>query len=113
MTKEEFLELYKDIEVFINASDRLTHNEALNSDFVWNYFELGWKIVEKSLLQVLPQEALEEINWWFFEKPYLKKGVHMKDAEGNPIPTETPEDLWNIINPEITLKDIVEEIPNL
>lgn len=97
--KQEFLEIYKSLEKFVNEGNRLASNKALNSEVFLDFEGFGWETIEKLFTAVLEKDGVDWIYWWFFEKPYLKSDApHATDKNGNPIPTETVEDLWNIIS---------------
>lgn len=49
---------------------------------------------------VFTQEALDVIDWWLYEKftPWDgKEKLEMYDKDGNIIPTDSIEDLWNYV----------------
>lgn len=96
ITKEEFTKL---------ISDNLNHNKRIDeveasiklSIFDWDVVEYGNVLFDFTLGFLFEQEAVDDINWWLFERPMFPPGPKMWDADGKEIPTETIEDLWNIV----------------
>lgn len=97
MNKDKFINLYISLTEFLKESDKLIDNPVLNSEYILDFTELGWNTIEDSLLLSLNKDQVDWIYWWFFEKPYVKDSIKAKNALGKPIPTETKEDLWNIL----------------
>lgn len=47
------------------------------------------------------EEGVDWINWWLYEKGVLHYNeLIAKDANGNIIPTETIDDLWELVKNE-------------
>ena len=42
------------------------------------------------------EEGADTIDWWLYEKNF-RSDYKMWDKDGNEIPTETTDDLWEII----------------
>lgn len=63
--------------------------------------ELFYKMQSEYEQLVFTDEALDWINWWLYEKnskwDYQIKKFEAYDKDGNVIPSDTIEDLWNII----------------
>ena len=56
----------------------------------------GYDLFDKLLGLEFNEYAIDDITWWLWEKngdPEMK----MWDKDGNEIPTETIEDLWEIV----------------
>lgn len=98
ITKEQFLEIYKNISKTIEEGDKLITNPVLNSDYMLDYTGSVWSCLETLLNTIFNKEGSDWFYWWFFEKPYVKDEIKARDKYGNILPTETPEDLWNLIN---------------
>lgn len=64
-------------------SDWMDYPNLLFLDFIKSHFD---------------EEGVDWINWWLFEKPsHNVDDLKAWDAHHNEIPTETVEDLWNIV----------------
>ena len=49
---------------------------------------------------VFDEDGIDWINWWIYERPALFEGDEVNKAyneDGSEIPTETVDDLWNIV----------------
>ena len=92
MTKEGFIKLIENAQNYNKELDRW-------SDFGIDLFELpiselGWNFLNVVLPELFSDEGVDWINWWLFEKP----GFGPNQAyDGNVIPTDTIDDLWNIV----------------
>lgn len=94
MNKEEFIELIKDYQ------KNREHIDTISNIFP-NFWELncvdyGNTMFEKLLNVYFKEESVDWIYWWLFEKdgnPEYKAW----DKDNNEIPTETIEDLWDIV----------------
>ena len=96
ITKEEFIKLVSDQEKWDNRLDEV--GKILNcSPLEMDWVEYGARLFDTTLSILFEEEGVDDINWWLFEKPMLPSGSGMWDEEGNEIPTETVEDLWNIV----------------
>lgn len=96
ITKEEFIDLisnYKKWDDRLDEVCKVLNCNPLEMDWV----EYGAKLFDTTLSILFEEEGVDDINWWLFEKPALPLGSGMWDEEGNEIPTETVEDLWNIV----------------
>ena len=96
ITKEEFIDLILKQQEWSNRIDKIS--EALNiptlleSDWV----EYASVLFEKTLDLLFNEDGVDDIYWWMYEKsgnPELK----MWDESGKEIPTDTVEDLWNLV----------------
>ena len=62
-------------------------------DAVANLAESIWDIT-------FDEDGVDWINWWIYERPALFEGDEVNKAyneDGSEIPTETVDDLWNIV----------------
>ena len=95
ITKNEFIKL---------ISDHVKWNKKINEVcsilgtdlFEATWIEYGYSLFDKLLSLEFDECAIDDINWWLWEKegdPEMK----MWDKDGNEIPTETIEDLWEIV----------------
>lgn len=98
ITKEQFTKLITAIQALNKEYDRW-------EDFGINLWDLpiGDRMAEISDLAIKPlfkDEGIDWINWWMYEKPALIEGESDNEAfdeNGNIIPTNTIDDLWNIV----------------
>ena len=60
-------------------------------------FSYGYSMLKEVLDDHFNEIAIEDIEWWLFEKS-LSKNLKMFDKDGNEIPTETLDDLWEIVS---------------
>ena len=96
ITKEEFIDLILKQQEWYNRIDEVS--EALN---VPTLFESDWVeyasvLFEKTLDLLFNEDGVDDIDWWMYEKsgnPEFK----MWDESGKEIPTDTVEDLWNLV----------------
>ena len=96
ITKEEFIDLILKQQEWSNRVDEVS--EALN---VPTLFESDWveyasALFDKTLTLLFNEDGIDDIYWWMYEKsenPELK----MWDESGKEIPTDTVEDLWNLV----------------
>lgn len=96
ITKEEFFDL---ISKQLKWSDRIDEvSEALNIPtlFESDWVEYASELFDKTINFLFNEEGVDDIDWWLYEKsgnPELK----MWDADDNEIPTDTIDDLWEIV----------------
>lgn len=95
ITKEQFIELISEHQSWNKRIDEV--GEALNC-FIYeaDWVEYTSILFDRTIKLLFNEEAVDDISWWMFEKagrPEMK----MWDAEGNEIPTETIEDLWELV----------------
>ena len=96
ITKEEFIDLILKQQKWSNRVDEVS--EALN---VPTLFESDWVeyaaiLFDKTLYLLFNEDVVDDIYWWMYEKsgnPEFK----MWDENGKEIPTDTVEDLWNLV----------------
>lgn len=101
MTFEEFKEHIETIQEFDKFISDL-------SEFGIDLYEtkfpgLTYKFQKKYENLVFTEKQQDWIDWWLYERPCINGNedpVFNKafDENGNEIPTNTIEDLWNIIN---------------
>ena len=96
ITKEEFIDLILKQQEWSNRVDEVS--EALN---VPTLFESDWVeytsiLFTKTLNLLFNEDGVDDISWWMYEKsgnPEFK----MWDENEKEIPTDTIEDLWEIV----------------
>lgn len=94
INKDEFK---KQIIHYQDFYDRITKiSDILKEDFfdstICNY---TYKLFISYLHCIFNDEAIEDIKWWLFERDY--DAPHLWDSNHKVIPTNTLDDLWNII----------------
>lgn len=95
ISKEEFIALINEHKKW---DDRITQ---VCDVLKINLFDLDWLeysslLFEKTISFLFKEEAQDDIFWWLWEKagrPEMK----MWDADDKEIPTETVEDLWELV----------------
>ena len=98
ITKEQFTKVIEDTLKLNKEYDRWD-NFGINlwelpiGDIVANIAESIWDIT-------FDEEGVDWINWWIYERPPLFEGDKVNkyyNEDGLEIPTETVDDLWNIV----------------
>lgn len=94
LTKEEFIKLIED---HMNQQSRIDALQDVGIDVYDSpLIEYGNFLFERIFSIYFSEEGREWIYWWLYEKngnPEMKAW----DKDNNEIPTETIEDLWNIV----------------
>ena len=98
ITKEQFTKVIED-------TLKLIKNTIDGIDFGINLWELPIGDTVASLAEsiwniVFDEDGVDWINWWIYERPVLFEGDVVNKAyneDGSEIPTETVDDLWNIV----------------
>ena len=95
ITKEQFVNL---------ITDNRKHNSRLDevasiigySIYDCDWVEYGNTLFDEVLGFLFQGEGVDDINWWLYEK-CGRPDYKMWDKDGNEIPTETLDDLWEIV----------------
>lgn len=96
ISKEEFIKLISEQKKWDNRLDevgKILDCNPLDMDWV----EYGALLFERVINILFDMEGVDNINWWLYEKPILSSSARIWDADGNEIPMETVEDLWNVV----------------
>lgn len=96
ITKNEFIALINDYQEWLNQVDKVSEALGVSLLFESNLVEYPAKLFDKTLNIIFNENGVSDIDWWLYEKsgcPDLK----MWDEEGNEIPTNTIEDLWELV----------------
>lgn len=95
ITKEQFIKLITDHR---KHNDRLDEvEEALGlAIYDCDWVEYGNILFDEVLGLLFQEEGVDDINWWLYEK-CGRPDYKMWDKDGNEIPTETLDDLWEIV----------------
>ena len=99
MTKELFTKMILEIQNFGNIVDRMC--DVLGTNFFESPLaEVGWDLINTLINSHFDEEGQDWINWRLYEKdgnPELKAW----DENDNEIPTETIDDLWNLVKDHV------------
>lgn len=95
ITREQFIKL---------ITDHRKHNNRLNEVedvlgliiYDCDWIEYGNILFNEVLELLFQEEGVDDINWWLYEK-CGRPDYKMWDKDGNEIPTETLDDLWDIV----------------
>ena len=98
ITKEQFTKVIEDTLKLNKEYDRW-------DDFGINLWELPIGDTTANLTESIwditfDEDGVDWINWWIYERPALFEGDEVNKAyneDGSEIPTETVDDLWNIV----------------
>ena len=95
ISKEEFITL---INEYKKWADRITQVcDVLKANiFDSDWVEYSSLLFERTISFLFKEEAQDDIFWWLWEKDG-RSDMKMWDASGKEIPTETVDDLWNIV----------------
>ena len=95
ISKEEFITLINEHKKW---DDRITQVcDVLKTNiFDSDWIGYGSLLFERTISFLFTEEAQDDIFWWLWEKNG-RSDMKMWDASGKEIPTETIEDLWEIV----------------
>lgn len=95
ITKEQFVKLITDNR---KHNDRLDEVEDVLGLAIYDcdWVEYGNILFDEVLGLLFQEEGVDDINWWLYEK-CERPDYKMWDKDGNEIPTETLDDLWEIV----------------
>lgn len=96
ISKEEFIQLIREHDEQQERLDKLT--EAGLPLWDSKIIEYGNLMFENLIEAKFTSEGADWIFWWLYELPHFNSETsHALDENGNPIPTDTLDDLWDII----------------
>lgn len=95
ITKEQFIKLITDHR---KHNDRLDEVEDVLGLAIYDcdWVEYGNILFDEVLGLLFQEEGVDDINWWLYEK-CGRPDYKMWDKDGKEIPTETLDDLWEIV----------------
>lgn len=97
MTKEGFIKLIENAQNYSKELDRW-HDFGIDL-FESPISELGWNFFDTILQEFFTDEGIEWITWWVYDRISITTGEPLKvyDNDGDVIPTDTIDDLWNLV----------------
>jgi len=102
--QELFCDMLRDLQFVNNRTLGLKHDYKIN---MMNYDDPFYSSIESLLKLHYTQEQQNIINWWLYDK-FLPTGdilvLTHKDTE-EIIPSDTPEEIWNLIQEQNEKKD--------
>ena len=96
ITKEEFIDLILKQQEWYNRIDEVSEALSVPTLLESDWVEYASVLFEKTLDLLFNEDGVDDIDWWMYEKsrnPELK----IRDENGEEIPTDTVEDLWNLV----------------
>ena len=96
ITKEKFIDLISKQQEWSNRVDEVSEVLNVPTLFESDWVEYASILFDKTLALLFNEDGIDDIYWWMYEKsenPELK----MWDESGKEIPTDTVEDLWNLV----------------
>ena len=96
ITKDEFITLINDYQKWSEQVDKASEVLGISTLFESNLIDYTSRLFDKTINILFDENGIDDIYWWLYEKsgnPDLK----MWDENGKEIPTDTVEDLWNIV----------------
>lgn len=98
ITKEEFIKLISDHQKYNKRLDEVC--DVFDAE-IWSadWIEYASVLFDTTIGLLFTDEGQDTISWWLYEKDG-RSDMKMWDAEGKEIPTETIDDLWEIVKDE-------------
>lgn len=95
INKEQFVDL---VTKQRNWNKRLDEIEKILHCFIFDcdWVAYGGEVFDKALEISFKEPAIDTINWWIYERSE-NQSLIMKDADDKEIPTETLDDIWEIV----------------
>ena len=97
MNKEQFIELIKQHQEQSECLDKIEQYGF----YLWEnpIIEFGFIMFDKVLKSNFNDKGIDWINWWLYERDneWCSEIGKAWDENNKEIPTETIEDLWNIV----------------
>lgn len=93
LSKDDFIELFNDYNKHEEMIDDL--DKIFPCAWESKLFNSYYKLFEKIKSLCFTEEGIDWIDWWMYESSSEER--HAWDEDGNEIPTETIEDLWNLV----------------
>lgn len=96
ITKDEFITLIDDYQKWSEQVDKASEVLGISTLFESNLIDYTSRLFDKTINILFDENGTDDIYWWLYEKsgsPDFK----MWNKEGNEIPSETIDDLWEIV----------------
>lgn len=95
VSKEDFVKLLKGQIQQMYRVDQIV--SILGSSLIdLDVINYGDTLFNNIMNILFDEEGVDTIDWWLYEKNF-RPDYKMWDRDGNEIPTETTDDLWEII----------------
>ena len=109
LTKHEFITL---VNAAANNEDYISSVYDLHIDLLDSpLYENSWNTFTKFMKAMYGDELEDMISWWVCEARHNTEDC-VWDADNNPIPMKTADDLWNYIQSETNgSKSILRRVP--
>ena len=95
ITKEKFIQIIEDYKDWDREIDYIYDNLHI-SLYDCPIIIYTDRLFSDYIKSIFNKNAQENIDWWLYEKRNNPE-LTMLDKDGNEIPTETIEDLWEIV----------------
>ena len=98
ITKEEFIKLISDHQKYNKRLDEVC--DVFDAE-IWSadWIEYASILFDTTIGLLFTDEGQDTISWWLYEKDG-RSDMKMWDSENHEIPTETIDDLWEIVKDE-------------
>lgn len=96
ITKNEFIDLINDYQNWSDQVDKASQALGISTLFESNLIDYTSKLFDKTINILFNENGTDDIYWWIYEKS-VNPDLKMFDKEGNEIPSETIDDLWEIV----------------
>lgn len=96
ITKEEFIDLILKQQKWSDRIDEVSEVLRVPTLFESDWVEYTSVLFDKTIKLLFNEIGVDDIAWWMYEKA----GNHnfkMWDEDGKEIPTDTIEDLWELV----------------
>ena len=95
ITKEKFIEIIK---LHLAQDATIDKMQELGIQIMESpLVEFGFLMFENLIEHTFNIEGRDWVFWWLYEKKLLEGESLAVDENGSELPTETIEDLWNIV----------------
>lgn len=96
ITKNEFVALINDYQNWSDKVDNASKALGISTLFECDLIDYTSRLFDKTINILFNENGTDNIYWWIYEKSVNPK-LKMWDKEGNEIPSETIDDLWEIV----------------
>ena len=95
INKENFYKLIKGHKKFEKDYSVIQDALGINDLFECPLVDYAYELFQRTLSLLFKEEAVEDINWWIYEKN--GRSDYKMFYKGKEIPTESIGDLWEIV----------------